>query len=369
MNNPKRTQVTLFEFRVEPDLLGFSLSQDADGVSVLALDLGILARNETGEWTATLELLEAAGGSAFASRLVSLTVAPSVLAPMQPDFTVVRDVDTLEEIVSFFGRVGADGALSGVDGSAFSATLATGVSDPNDDAVSVYLSAAASTPANLFETAPAVSLSGGADEDKTIVLSGGAVAAGVLSAPATVGVWTAAVLLRDAPTDEASVTAPVTVATVTVTASEFLVDYTLSSDPLLSTAEVREAVNDNLDIITVATGLLALAGELNDFSATLELVSSTRDEEALFDGNATPTVSLVSRRDARSVTVYGGRVRGGASGSWTARVLIVANEEVASSVVESDYEQFLGLATVRVCLLYTSPSPRDATLSRMPSSA
>ena len=27
------------------------------------------------------------------------------------------------------------------------------------------------------------------------------------------------------------------------------------------------------------------------------------------------------------------------------------------------------LASVKVCLLYTSPSPRDATLSRMPSSA
>ena len=28
-----------------------------------------------------------------------------------------------------------------------------------------------------------------------------------------------------------------------------------------------------------------------------------------------------------------------------------------------------GDSMVRVCLLYTSPSPRDATLSRMPSSA
>ena len=28
-----------------------------------------------------------------------------------------------------------------------------------------------------------------------------------------------------------------------------------------------------------------------------------------------------------------------------------------------------GLAGVSACLLYTSPSPRDATLSRMPSSA
>ena len=32
-------------------------------------------------------------------------------------------------------------------------------------------------------------------------------------------------------------------------------------------------------------------------------------------------------------------------------------------------EGFAGLTRYRLCLLYTSPSPRDATLSRMPSSA
>ena len=55
---------------------------------------------------------------------------------------------------------------------------------------------------------------------------------------------------------------------------------------------------------------------------------------------------------------------------------------VTSGVVEGNYTntaQTFGVtataisntanATVRVCLLYTSPSPRDATLSRMPSSA
>ena len=43
-------------------------------------------------------------------------------------------------------------------------------------------------------------------------------------------------------------------------------------------------------------------------------------------------------------------------------------------VVRSDDDDltnaFVGAATsIKVCLLYTSPSPRDATLSRMPSSA
>ena len=59
------------------------------------------------------------------------------------------------------------------------------------------------------------------------------------------------------------------------------------------------------------------------------------------------------------------------------------NEEGASEIdafkanrfidKKNDYQIYLDSttspSTVRVCLLYTSPSPRDATLSRMPSSA
>ena len=53
---------------------------------------------------------------------------------------------------------------------------------------------------------------------------------------------------------------------------------------------------------------------------------------------------------------------------------------IALGVVHSDQVQFSGVApmliylaekdeVISICLLYTSPSPRDATLSRMPSSA
>ena len=42
----------------------------------------------------------------------------------------------------------------------------------------------------------------------------------------------------------------------------------------------------------------------------------------------------------------------------------------ASRSLIVSYRSILGLnKKVRICLLYTSPSPRDATLSRMPSSA
>ena len=43
-------------------------------------------------------------------------------------------------------------------------------------------------------------------------------------------------------------------------------------------------------------------------------------------------------------------------------------DRLASEIMPSSAEQLL-LAGVTTCLLYTSPSPRDATLSRMPSSA
>ena len=52
------------------------------------------------------------------------------------------------------------------------------------------------------------------------------------------------------------------------------------------------------------------------------------------------------------------------------------NFEVKDGVITFDKElsgeEFLqrsGLVEGQICLLYTSPSPRDATLSRMPSSA
>ena len=37
--------------------------------------------------------------------------------------------------------------------------------------------------------------------------------------------------------------------------------------------------------------------------------------------------------------------------------------------IDADCGGGMSCATCHVCLLYTSPSPRDATLSRMPSSA
>ena len=42
------------------------------------------------------------------------------------------------------------------------------------------------------------------------------------------------------------------------------------------------------------------------------------------------------------------------------------NDDIKSTV---DYSKLVEILKYQSCLLYTSPSPRDATLSRMPSSA
>ena len=58
--------------------------------------------------------------------------------------------------------------------------------------------------------------------------------------------------------------------------------------------------------------------------------------------------------------------------TYTVRFRCKARLEDEESTTESDYELQLeaeNLEDVYTCLLYTSPSPRDATLSRMPSSA
>ena len=54
---------------------------------------------------------------------------------------------------------------------------------------------------------------------------------------------------------------------------------------------------------------------------------------------------------------------------FIAAMVAMAARLVQLEVQEKDFLQDQGDARTIRCLLYTSPSPRDATLSRMPSSA
>ena len=53
------------------------------------------------------------------------------------------------------------------------------------------------------------------------------------------------------------------------------------------------------------------------------------------------------------------------------RAVNIVTEELGKQaiVVGSDFDKIKQIATISACLLYTSPSPRDRTRSRMPSSA
>ena len=52
-------------------------------------------------------------------------------------------------------------------------------------------------------------------------------------------------------------------------------------------------------------------------------------------------------------------------GSWKDYGLNISNKQVSFSVFKNSTEN----ALYKICLLYTSPSPRDLSTSRMPSSA
>ena len=55
--------------------------------------------------------------------------------------------------------------------------------------------------------------------------------------------------------------------------------------------------------------------------------------------------------------------------SRTEDVFIIVTKNLDDNSVITHYNIEEGLRYLDCCLLYTSPSPRDATLSRMPSSA
>ena len=60
----------------------------------------------------------------------------------------------------------------------------------------------------------------------------------------------------------------------------------------------------------------------------------------------------------------------GASGTAKIYSVVIPDDvELARGAVGDRQAIFLGYLFLLTCLLYTSPSPRDATLSRMPSSA
>ena len=54
---------------------------------------------------------------------------------------------------------------------------------------------------------------------------------------------------------------------------------------------------------------------------------------------------------------------------WVSHFIVPTANELLIKIKTKDGHSGFGLATSYTCLLYTSPSPRDPKISRMPSSA
>ena len=106
-----------------------------------------------------------------------------------------------------------------------------------------------------------------------------------------------------------------------------------------------------------------------DQAATLKLAAPIADHMVLQHSKPT-SVWGTSTPDSSVTVAFAGQTiqaKADANGQWQATLSPLAiNANPASlTVTAADGNKI----TINDCLLYTSPSPRDATLSRMPSSA
>ena len=104
--------------------------------------------------------------------------------------------------------------------------------------------------------------------------------------------------------------------------------------------------------------------------STNKMVANFQFDDYLIEGlgGLIPQISVVNSTDkSTALKLIGGVFR-----------LVCSNGLVAGDVFDSEriihrvgetFERKIQTLPTRICLLYTSPSPRDATLSRMPSSA
>ena len=142
-----------------------------------------------------------------------------------------------------------------------------------------------------------------------------------------------------------------------------------------STTESIIGENADITALGAGDGIAAYTGSVDN--STTRTVTKTRVEqdgtEVQYDytvvdasfGTATQrglSMSAVTAEDITFAPI-------GAAGGGTAGLSGVIATTVASSTTRTQIGNGTTVNQINDCLLYTSPSPRDATLSRMPSSA
>ena len=89
-----------------------------------------------------------------------------------------------------------------------------------------------------------------------------------------------------------------------------------------------------------------------------------------FPGPAVLALSSLAFAFDRSFNIYGGNIASTLAGEFANAISLTLSLVALGFVIRGTRTgQYRAWAGVFICLLYTSPSPRDATLSRMPSSA
>ena len=113
-----------------------------------------------------------------------------------------------------------------------------------------------------------------------------------------------------------------------------------------------------------------LAARVRKVAGLLESISEPSDRIALWAANSDVYVELFVGIPSANRAIVPHNTR------WAVPELIYATEDAGAKILITDRDPGAELAAtvervirIDTCLLYTSPSPRDATLSRMPSSA
>ena len=139
-----------------------------------------------------------------------------------------------------------------------------------------------------------------------------------------------------------------TITTVTVTNGGTA--YNIGDDITISGADLGGTDGTHDVVLDLATMTFP------DVVSTATLLDASIDSVIVTNGGS-------GYLSAPTITAQGGN---GINAELNA---IIVNQGVTNIEIGAAGQQFQSAPIVNICLLYTSPSPRDATLSRMPSSA
>ena len=129
----------------------------------------------------------------------------------------------------------------------------------------------------------------------------------------------------------------------------------------------REAVETAVRVRRIEQAMKAASGSAAEANKNLQFATETADRLGLVALDVQEGLTGITAA-ARGTSLEGDQVREIFEAVTRAGVTFGASAEQVSGALTA-VEQIISKGKVSACLLYTSPSPRDATLSRMPSSA